>query len=543
MQSVPCLADQRSIMVIFQRRHAMPQMNASDDLIRSAIERGFGNRIALLTDGDALTYAQLATIVNRAGNAFVNHGVSEGDRVLIMLPDSAELVSAYLGAIKLGAVAIAFNTRSTPNELAFALNDSKAKLLVIAADFIHLYQAAAACLKGISPQVLVAGGSYTGFERYEPIVADAPAQLDAVQVSSESMACWIYTSGTTGTPKAAVHRHRDILAAGPYLAECLGVREGYRLFSTSKLFFAYALGNCLFGGLRLCCSVILHSAWPRAEAIADIIDRAEPDIVFSVPTMLRNLLRSGTAGHSGLKRVRAFVSAGERMPRELAMQWHNCTGVPIIEGMGTSETIYMIFSNRIGEYRYGSAGKVAPDVAVKLIDSDGREIAEPGSPGVLWVKMPSASDSYWNQPEASSRAFRDGWFRTGDIFSFDSEGFYFHHGRADEMMKIAGQWVSPAEIEQCVIGVPGVNDVAVAAGSDPDGLTRPCLFVVPHDSTASHDTLTADIYRALAANLAPHKRPREIRVVDQIPRTATGKVRRFMLAELPARAVLVRHNG
>jgi len=505
--------------------------NAADELMRPAAEHGLDDRAAMITDGRTITYGALAAMINRAGNAMASAGIARGERVMMLLPDTPELVASYLGAIKIGAVAIAFNTRSSPAELAFALEDSAAKLLIIDHTLIETYRAAASARLAIKPRVFVVGGSCDGHEDYDSLVGSASVDLRAESMSPSDMACWIYTSGTTGSPKAAVHLHRDVAAAGPYLARCLGVRDGDRMFSTSKLFFAYALGNCLFGALRMCCTVVLHSPWPEAGAIADVIESTRPDFVFSVPTMLRNLLASGRADESGFRGARAFVSAGERMPATLAARWRDVSGVPIIEGMGTSETIYMIFSNSVGGYRDGSAGRVAPDAEVRLVDERGDTITEPGMPGALWVRMPSVCAGYWNREELSRRQFSGSWFRTGDLFAFDPDGFYFHHGRSDEMLKIAGLWVSPAEIEECVMTITGIADAAVVGVGDADGLTRPTLFVVARDPGSDRGEMIDRIRHALDRDLAAHKRPRDIRFVENLLRTATGKLKRYLIAE------------
>lgn len=506
----------------------MTRINAAEEILRPARERGFDVQPALIAGARTISYRELAAMVNRAGNALRALGVGREHRVLMMLNDSAELVGAYLGAMRIGAVAIAFNTRSSPADLEFAIEDSRARMLLIDQEYLEHYRAKRLRNR---PYVAVAGGSHPDFTNLDELVAAAPDELAFEPMSADDMAFWIYTSGTTGTPKAAVHLHRDVLSAGPYLEQCLGVRAGDRLFSTSKLFFAYALGNCLFGSLRLGAASVLYPGWPDAASVADIIETARPDVVFSVPTLYRNLIASGRAREPGFAAVRAYASAGERLPPSLAETWHRTTGVRIFEGMGTSETIYMAFSNSAAAYRPGSSGRVAPGAEVKLVDEHDDAVSEPGKIGQLWISMASASKVYWNQPEIKQRVFVGSWFRTGDLYSFDADGFWYHHGRADEMLKISGQWVSPAEIEECAATIPEIADAAAVGIPDHDGLMRLALVVVTRSGHADRAQLAAELRATLTQNLSIYKCPRDIRFVDRLPRTATGKLHRLRVRQ------------
>lgn len=508
----------------------MTRINAAEEILRPALERGTGAQPALIAGSRTISYRDLAAMANRAGNALRALGVAHEHRVLMMLNDGPELVCAYLGAMRVGAVAIAFNTRSSPADLEFAIEDSRARVLLIDAEYLECYRSIAARL-GNRPAVAVAGGPHSGFANIGELIAAASEELAVEPMSPDDMAFWIYTSGTTGTPKAAVHAHRDVLSAGPYLAQCLGVRAGERLFSTSRLFFAYALGNCLFGSLRLGATTVLDAGWPDVESVARVVETARPDVVFSVPTLYRNLLGSGRAREPGFAAVRAYASAGERLPAALAENWHRTTGVRILEGMGTSETIYMVFSNSAAAYRPGSSGRVAPGAEVKLVDEHDRPVGEPGKIGRLWIRMASASERYWNQPEITQCAFVGSWFRTGDLYSFDADGFWYHHGRADEMLKISGQWVSPAEIEECAAMVPEIAEAAAVGIPNRDGLVRLALAVVVRSSDADRERLAAELRATLTRNLSIYKCPRDIRFVDRLPRTATGKLQRFRLCQ------------
>jgi 3-hydroxybenzoate/4-hydroxybenzoate---CoA ligase len=508
----------------------MMRINAAEEILRPARERALGARPALIFGGRTISYRELGALANRAGNALRTLGVAPQQRVLMMLNDGPEMVSAYLGAMRIGAVAVALNTRSSPTDLEFAIEDSRARVLLIDEEYLELHRAIAARLtRRIAAAVL--GGSYPGLANGRELIAAAADKLAFEPISADAMAFWIYTSGTTGTPKAAVHAHRDVLSAGPYLEQCLGVRAGERLFSTSRLFFAYALGNCLFGALRLGATTVLDGGWPDAASVARVVQTTRPDVLFSVPTLYRKLVASGHARAPGFASVRAYASAGERLPAALAERWERTTGVRIFEGMGTSETIYMVFSNSAAAYQPGSSGRVAPGAEVKLVDEHERPLSEPGKIGTLWIRMASASERYWNQPEITRRTFVGGWFRTGDLYSFDADGFWYHHGRADEMLKISGQWVSPAEIEECAATVPGIAEAAAVGMADRDGLMRLALAVVAGSGEADRERLAAELRETLRKNLSIYKCPRDIRFVDRLPRTATGKLQRLRLRQ------------
>jgi acyl-coenzyme A synthetase/AMP-(fatty) acid ligase len=350
-----------------------------------------------------------------------------------------------------------------------------------------------------------------------------------VMMARDDMAFWIYTSGTTGSAKGAVHLQRDVLAADAYTGGVLGVGPGDVLFGTSKLFFAYTLGNCLFGSLRLGATTVLYDGWPDAKTVAETLRRYRPSVVFSVPTLYRNMLGEGVAAaEPAFRSVRHYVSAGERLPEALWHKWREATGVEILDGMGTSETIYMLLSNYPGKVRPGSSGTATPGTELKLADAEGRPVA-PGEAGILWARIASRADRYWNARDKSQEAFHGPWFRTGDMYTVDEGGYWHHQGRFDDMLKISGQWVSPAEIEEVVLAATPCTDAAVVGVPDPDGLPRTALFAVPPQGGFDSGALEVLIRRVVSERLSPYKCPKWVRFVNEIPRTATGKVQRFKL--------------
>jgi len=520
-------------------------MNACDELLDRALTGGRRLAPALIYRDTVCTYAELEAMVNRFGNGLLQHGIGRGDRVLFLMKDAPELVSGYLATMRIGGVPVALNTRCAPKDLRFFLADSGSRLMVIDFEFLDIFRQATA-ERGERPSALVvrdAGstmpGSVIGLDAF---LAGQSDRLVSAPMSPDDMAFWVYTSGTTGAPKAAVHRHRDVLLGDRHLGESLGVRPGDKLYSSSKLFFAFALGHCLLGGLRVGATLVIDDGWPSSDAVAEAVSRHRPDYMFSVPTIYRNLLRDQRVDCEAFHSVRCFIAAGEKLPESLFEQWRKATGKPILEGIGATETIFLMIANTPAGYRAGSTGRAQPGVELRLLDQHDRPITEPDSPGMLWVRMGSLCDGYWNQPEKTRANFRDGWYRTGDTFSFDAGGWWYHHGRGDELLKISGQWVSPVEIEECVLGLPGVADAAVVGVPNSDGLIRLSMFVVPAGSEP-HEQVITRIQDKIKSRLSIYKCPRNIAIIDEIPRTATGKIQRFRLQELAGMPGHASSNG
>ncbi|NMG75749.1 benzoate-CoA ligase family protein [Aromatoleum diolicum] len=507
-------------------------MNAADEIIGPPLSLGLGEQPAILSGDRSVSYRELDAMVNRSGNAMAGHGVVPADRVLFLMDDSPEMVAAYLGAMRIGAVSVALNVRLAPRDVRYVIEDSACRVLFIDAEFLHLYLEIARDLVE-RPQVVVRGGEATGgtvsLERFLEGYGDA---LASVPAAPEDIAFWVYSSGTTGRPKAVLHTHACVLIADRMEREYFGAGPGDRIFTTSKMFFGWALGHSLMGGLRCGATVIVAPGWPDPEMIIEVIERHAPTLLFSTPVMYRNLLRDGAAESPAFGRIRHFLSAGEKLPETLYHRWREAFGKPIIDGIGASETIFLFLVNDGGEQRPGSCGKKVPWAEVRLVDEAGNEIVTPDAPGLIAIRTPSQFAGYWKQPEQTAKALRDGWYYPGDMFSFDRDGYWYHCGRADDMLKISGQWVSPSEIESCAMTAPGISEAVVVGVPQDDGLTRLVLVAVAKDPSASPTRLSAQLLDTLMANLSIYKCPRTIRFVDELPRTATGKIQKFRLREL-----------
>ena len=499
--------------------------NATPAFLDDQIAAGRGDRPALVTAVGETTYAELLALVCRTGHALRELGVEPGQRVALLLPDGPAWAATFFGALRIGAVAIPLNTRLGGAAWSAMLADSGARVLVADPSLLGDLAPKLAAVPQLAHVVMADGEAPASLEA---LWARAPSTLSAEPVGDDAMAFWLYTSGTTGGPKAAIHAHRDLFACRHYGIDVLGVTPSDRVLATSKLFFAYALGNALLVPLFIGARTFLEPRWAEPDAVAQTVGTFRPTLFFSVPTLYSRMLRAGLSPDT-FRSVRACVSAGERLPIDVYEDWRARFGVEILDGLGATETIFMVLANRPGASRAGSAGVVVPGTEAQLLDNEARLVPD-GAPGVLHVRTPSGSTGYWNHPDHTRRAFTDGWFRTGDVFTRDADGFYHHHGRADDVFKVAGQWVIPADVERVLLAHPAVAEAVVVGAAETGGLVKPFAFVVaangPHD-----ERLTAELAALAADRLPPHQRPRRIMVVDELPRTATGKVQRFVLKQ------------
>lgn len=510
------------------------EMNAADEILGRPLARGLGETTAILSGERALSYRELEAEVNRHGNALRAHGIARGDRVLFLMDDSPELVAAYLGTLRIGAVAVALSVRLAPRDLLYVIQDSGCRVLYADNQFLDLYTHIAGEIAQ-PPRVVTHGETpQPPFTPLADFLGGQPTSLASEPMGREEVGFWLYSSGTTGRPKAVMHPHRSVLVADCLERELLGVGPGDRVFTTSKLFFGFALGHSLMGGLQCGATIILSPAWPEPGLIIDTVERHRPTVLFSTPVMYRNLLRAGAPARPAFRAIRHFVSAGEKLPEVLYEDWNELCGKPILDGIGASETVFLFLFNRPQDSHAGSSGRPVPWAEVRLVDEAGGDITEPDRPGLVAIRTSCQFVGYWNLPEASARALRGGWYFPGDMFSFDAQGRWYYQGRADDMLKISGQWVSPAEIEACALGVSGVAEAAVIGTPNEDGLTRMTLFAVAADAAADRERLAASIQESLKATLSIYKCPRSVRFVDQLPRTPTGKIQKFRLREMLA---------
>ena len=490
-------------------------MVASDNLAAVlAVAAGAGGaleRTAFLVGDRAFTHAEVHEGAARAATLLAQRGVRRGDRVLLVVPDGIEFVWSFLGAVRLGAVAVPVNPRLTADDHRHMLEGSGAGVVVAGAELVPSLAERAAVVVAEDLEA-----SMEGFAPY-PIADVAPDDPAYAQ----------YTSGTTGLPKAAVHRHSDPLVYfSAFARPAVAVGPDDLLFSVSKMFFAYGLGNSLFFTLLAGCGAVLHPGPPRAEDVAALVRRHRVTVLFSVPTLYARLIGCGDGG--AWATVRAAVSAGEALVPALAERVRAAFGCPVLDGLGSTEVGQTFVSNTLDSQRDGTVGRVLPPYELAVRDADGNDLP-PGEPGTLWVRGPTVLLEYLGRPDATAAVKVGGWLCTGDRAVVDPDGFVRHQGRVDDIEIVGGINVGPLEIEALLAGHPAVSEVAVAGVRDQLGASRLEAFVVLSPGAQPSDDLAVDIVSAARDGLAPYKVPRAVRFVDTLPRTPTGKLRRFVL--------------
>ena len=461
---------------------------------------------ALICGEERVTYAGLTASVARAGGALRALGVKPGERVLLVMRDTPEFAAAWLGAVHAGAVAIALNSKLSEGDYGHILADSGAKLALVDEAFPAAHTVFAHLNLGV--------------RRWRDSVSNAAA-IPAFDAELEAPALWLYSSGTTGRPKGIEHAHRAALSIGEAF-RTLGLAQGDRVFTTSKFFFAYGLEHGLLAPLAMGISSILSADWPDADTVSRTVERERPHAVFSVPTIYRRLLAERKL--EPFRAVRYFVAGGERPSPQLVDQWRSATGGELLNLYGMSEAFCACIMTPPGTSDGVRTGRPFAITEIRLLDGNDCEPL-PGEPGVLWLRHPAQARRYANLRDETAAQFRDGWFCSRDLFLRDAQGFYVHQGRSDELVKVAGQWVWPAELEETALSDPAVTEAACLPLPDGDGLQRLALFVTGRDEAANAAARACE-------RLPRHKRPKWIRAVAELPRTATGKVQRYKLREL-----------
>lgn len=510
------------------------RLNAAAVLVDVHVAEGRGSQPAILCGDRTVTYDELHQGVNRLGNALRELGVRIEERVAMLLPDTPEWAFAFFATMKIGAVAVPMNTMLMAKDYEYLLNDCRARVLVVDAWLLGRVVEVRDKLKYLE-HVLVAGEEVEGYPRLQEVVQGSSASLEAVDTSKDDAAFWLYSSGTTGFPKGAIHLHHDmIVEADLYARDTIGLRESDVSFSVAKLFFAYGLGNGLYFPLRLGGTTVLLPGRPLPDAVFGVIDQYQPTVFYSVPTSYAALLHDAEkTGRTGLGRVRMCVSAGETLPKHIYDKWLERFGLEILDGIGSTEILHIFISNRPGKARAGSTGQIVPGYEAKIVDDDGNQLP-PRQVGTLLIKGESIAAGYWNKHQQTKETFHGEWINTHDKFLVDEDGYFWYAGRTDDMMKVSGQAVWPADVEGVLQAHPAVLESGVVGMADQDGLIKPCAFVVLKDGRKSSPELARELQDFVKNNAARHKYPRTVIFLDALPKTATGKVQRYKLRQLAA---------
>jgi len=525
----------------------MDTFNLFDSLFKSDRDA----RVAVLYEQRAISYGELRAEVVHAAEVLNALGISAGDRVGILLYDSPEFIASFVGIISLGAIAVPINMGLRPEEQRVILKDCGARLAIVEANscaalFGNSIEDANSPEDQSSPSELKdllivrrgkdASSSAAALKTQfwesavrKPITQDFPLRNEA-----DAGAFILYTSGSTGEPKGAIHTQAHIdYTNQTYCAEVLRLREDDRLFSSSRLPFAYGLGNAFTFPLLNGCASILCRDKPLPEVIAHVFKADRPTIFFGVPVVYRLLLDYHRDSNAlDCSSLRLCISAGEALPAQLGEEWQRTFGVEVLDGIGSTEMLHMFFSNHEGEVRYGSSGRLLQGYEAKLIDYEGEPTPE-SEVGNLWIRGKSAAIGYWQRLETTAETFVADWVRTGDLYRLDGEGYWWHMGRGDDCFKPTGQWVSPVEVEGALLRHESVGRAAVVEGFDDAGLSCVCAFVVPSDANLDRESVESQLRAMCEKSLPRFKRPRRYIFVSELPYTATGKIQRFKLrAEL-----------
>ena len=500
---------------------------------------GRSDRAAIHFEGQKLTHGDLLESTNRFGRALIEvTGLGIGDTLMLLLPDVPEFVISFLGSIKIGAVPIPTNPQLNPSDYKQMFNLSRATTAVVSDQSMEALKPIMPDLKYLKHVIVVGNASPRDGLEFHEMVRSGHNGLPAAETFRDDPAFWLWTSGTTGSPQAVVHLQHDIqFTSDAFARNILKLRDSDVCFSASKLYFAYGLGNSLSFPLMSGASAVLFPGRPSPEKLLETIDRYRPTVFFAVPTVYNSLckLDQGLVEGFDLGSLRLCASAGEALPAKVWNEWKRRFGLEILDGIGTTEVLHDFISNREGSVRPGSCGLPVPGYEVKLVDEWGEEVTAPRVNGFLMVKGDSTTPYYWLNHERTKRTIVGEWIYTGDIFCRDEEGFYWHQGRSTDMLKPRGLWVSPIEVEGALLEHEAVFECAVVGVKDEGGLENVTAFVVLKQGYAKSPELISDIKGFLRGRIDPYKVPTMLEFVSELPKTSTGKIRRFLLREQEAK--------
>jgi benzoate-CoA ligase family protein len=506
------------------------RFNAASWFVDRHLAEGRGARTAFRFAGRSVTYAEVAESVDRCANALGGLGLEAEQRVLLALNDTPAFAATFWGAVKLGAVAVPVNTIMAAAEYEFVLNDSRARVAVVEAPVAERLLASRVRCPWLRATVVVGGRGGPGTHDFDDLLAAATPALEPAETLAEDICYWGYTSGSTGKPKAAVHAHGDFVAAADLVGVgVFGLEDDDLIFSASKTFFAFGLGNSLYFPAHVGATSVLVPERIDAERAFEVIATERPTVFFTVPTLYARMLAVEDAEHRwDLSSLRYCVSSGEALPPAIFDAWAERFGLELVEVVGSTEALHDFIANTPGTARRGAAGRVVPGFQARLVDDAGAPVADT-TIGHLLVKGPTTAPYYWNRLDRTRATMQGEWLRTGDMFARDADGFFTFAGRSDDMLKVAGMWVSPAEIEAELAQHPGVLEAGVVGVADREGLTRPHAIVVLKTGWTPSPELATALVEFVRARAGGHRVPARVEFSEDLPKTATGKIQRFRL--------------
>ena len=491
----------------------------ADYFLFDRIREGRGGSEAIRSDHGSVSYDQIAGLTSAMGRELPRLGVEPGQRVLIALPDGAEYVASLFGILSVGAVAVMINPELRPDHLGAILDAARAPVAVVASSHRDAIGTASNAITSNPPrQLVVDSGS----------IEPDGAMLATASTRGSDPAIWLFSGGTTGLPKIVVQTHGSFVnTTKRYAHDTIGYRPGDVTISVPRLFFGYATGSGLLFPFSVGAATVLFPDQPTPSVLFDQIRRHRPTILVTGPSSVNAMVSDPRAGDADMASLRFATSAGEALPETLYHRWKDRFGVELLDGLGTAEMWHIFITNRMGDVRVGTVGRVVDGFEVKAASDDDGTVVAPDEVGRMWVRGDSLALGYWQDSDQTAEAFRGDWFVGGDLISIDEEGYVTHRGRADDALKVKGKWLSPQEVESCLLEHRAVRECAVVATEDEDGLLKPTAFVV-----ASAPTSEAELQQHVLDRLEPYKHPRRVVFVDELPQTHLGKTDRGALKRL-----------
>jgi benzoate-CoA ligase len=499
--------------------------NAAHDLLARNSARSQKAAYIDASSGEQLTYGELSRQAHQFASALRDRGFAPETRVMLAMLDTLEWPVVFLGCILAGVVPIATNTLLTTKDFEFMLRDSRAQALFVSKPLLPAFEPLLGSI-GSLKTIFVAGDTQSN--SVAALIRSGKDTPGVAETCADDACFWLYSSGSTGTPKGTVHLHSHLIqTAELYARGVLGIQEDDVVYSAAKLFFAYGLGNSLTFPMSVGATTVLLPVRPTPADVFGTLKKFKPTLFCGVPTLFAALLADPARPMRSELNLRICTSAGEALPAEIGKRWTETYGCEILDGIGSTEMLHIFLSNRPGEVRYGTTGKAVPGYELRIIGDDGRECG-PGEIGELQICGPSAAIMYWNSRAKTKATFAGEWTRSGDKYTRDADGYYTYGGRSDDMLKVGGIYVSPFEVEACLMTHPCVLEAAVIGVADQDELVKPKAFVVLKSGQSAS---AEDLQMHVKSRLAPYKYPRWIQFVGELPKTATGKIQRFKLRD------------
>ncbi len=518
---------------------AIPERYNASDILFGNLRAGRGGKVAIYSAAGNTSYAELCVNAARCGNALSSLGLAAGERVLLLLNDTASYPAVFFGAIRAGLVPMLINTLSPKDLIGFYLQDSAAPVAVVDAEYAASFDQETIAGTQLRTLIVINGEAAREPSSIQVLNGDQwfarfPSQLDAAPTSRDDMAFWMYSSGSTGRPKGIVHLQHDMAyTAESFGRHILGIEENDICFSVPKIFFAYGFGNSITFPFSVGASTVLLPGRPEPKTVLELIAQFRPTLFFGLPTLYNALLNHPRIDTADLSSVRLCLSAAEVLSQELFNDWKRRFGLEIMEGLGSTEVLHIYLSNTREQKKIGAAGRRVPGYEVRLTTPEGEPVAQ-GEEGVMWVRGHSNAPCYWNRPDKTAQTMREeGWIWTGDRLVEDKDGFFTFVGRVDDLIKVSGQWIYPLEIELCLSEHPAVRECAVLGLELADRRMTTKAFVILRDGYQDSELLTRELQDHVKSKLLPYKYPRLVEYRSDLPKTGTGKIDRQKLRSVP----------